>query len=1023
LCEYYAECVRLEARGQIRAKTREENRQFVYLPSITADNSAWHQHSIQKPWIPFIHQLKLKNHAFVGFPTHRFHWQDTKTDAEEFYCSPIFVVQVEYEVQDGCLMLRQRGAIRANDKWLERRFKDAEQRRHFLELCGLHGVADKPQEHSPSDLSFSELVKQLQRFYPGDCQEQLNVDRIAVGPPLQSASSDGIYNRAVLVAPGKMKFTERLYRELLTLAHETPDKELDASVLGAFFPSKTPQQDHVSQATTDTSFISFTPLNEEQRAACKSAQANRLTVICGPPGTGKSQAATTILTQSSVTGNSALFASRNHQPLQAVVPRLNAITEPDQIILRLNHPAGSTIDASLATAIDAALSRGGTDMHRDFREEDRQDLIHAAERALELNTRYQQTYELRHLQKRALEQYDLALSKIDESLRHKIDGKARLPEVTELDRLLTLLSVEFRWSFRSIFKWIRFHFLKRPLFETVKGVVDRYCDYYSPEKHTPPGTVSADRITFLKQALRYWIPVATAHAAATECKVYRRRLEEYPPLQQIATDCEKTKLIIQEKTCQVLRSIARDGASAISQEERTSLTEWRAALRNKGPVDNKEDQARLVRYQEKCTELMRTHVPLVATTNLSVGRDFPLTSELFDLLVIDEASQCDIASAIPLLFRCRRAVIVGDPKQLSHIVQFSGAMDRQLRQQFKVSNDHLERFSYRTTSLYDLADSSEYLNDDARVMLRQHYRCNPAIANFCNKQFYNEDLLVLTSQQEQGIRWTNVVGPVEGAPGGGSISHSEIEAVLLELDTLQQNNFSGSVGIVTPFRKQADRIRDKLHETLSQQQRDEWNILVDTADGFQGDERDIILFSLVGNIEMPRGSLNFLKDTPNRFNVAVSRARKLLHIFGDQHWAASCGAVHIEQLVQAVNAAQTATERLQNAPFREDLVGPEWEPRLAEALRREGIEFEQQYPTCGFFLDFSIFKNNIKLNVEVDGEAYHRGADGHRKFGDGQRDAVLIAEGWKVCRFWVYELREDMARCLEEIQAHLKSST
>ena len=165
---------------------------------------------------------------------------------------------------------------------------------------------------------------------------------------------------------------------------------------------------------------------------------------------------------------------------------------------------------------------------------------------------------------------------------------------------------------------------------------------------------------------------------------------------------------------------------------------------------------------------------------------------------------------------------------------------------------------------------------------------------------------------------------------------------------------------------------------------------------------------------MPSGSLRFLAQTPNRFNVAVSRAKKLLHVFGDVEWARRCGIPHIEQLA---SSCWGGTRK--SAGLRTDLIGPVWEPRLADALKDAGIPFHQQYPASGRYLDFAIMRPGLKLDVEVDGETYHRTYDGSRKREDLDRDLVLVANGWTVMRFWVYELRENMNACIERIRARL----
>jgi len=88
------------------------------------------------------------------------------------------------------------------------------------------------------------------------------------------------------------------------------------------------------------------------------------------------------------------------------------------------------------------------------------------------------------------------------------------------------------------------------------------------------------------------------------------------------------------------------------------------------------------------------------------------------------------------------------------------------------------------------------------------------------------------------------------------------------------------------------------------------------------------------------------------------------------------------------------------------------------ALRAAGIQTTAQHPVAGRRLDLAVFAPR-RLDIEVDGEAFHRMASGRRKDDDLWRDLQMQALGWKVCRFWVYELREDMARCVERVRTLL----
>ena len=105
----------------------------------------------------------------------------------------------------------------------------------------------------------------------------------------------------------------------------------------------------------------------------------------------------------------------------------------------------------------------------------------------------------------------------------------------------------------------------------------------------------------------------------------------------------------------------------------------------------------------------------------------------------------------------------------------------------------------------------------------------------------------------------------------------------------------------------------------------------------------------------------------------------------------------------------------------EELYESPWERRLDTALRNAGIETVAQYRIAGRRLDLAVIRDDVKLDIEVDGEAYHRTASGHRKDDDLWRDFQVQSLGWRVCRFWVYELRDDMDKCVARVEEHLAS--
>ena len=141
----------------------------------------------------------------------------------------------------------------------------------------------------------------------------------------------------------------------------------------------------------------------------------------------------------------------------------------------------------------------------------------------------------------------------------------------------------------------------------------------------------------------------------------------------------------------------------------------------------------------------------------------------------------------------------------------------------------------------------------------------------------------------------------------------------------------------------------------------------------------------------------------------MSRARAVLHIVGNREWALNCGISFIEKLAKRA----LPQDRSERSTEREPYQSP-WEKILAQALRQAGIAVEPQYPIAGRFLDLGILSPR-KVDVEVDGESVHRTAGGGRKDDDYWRDLQLQSLGWKVCRFWVYELRENLAACVRRV--------
>jgi len=471
--------------------------------------------------------------------------------------------------------------------------------------------------------------------------------------------------------------------------------------------------------------------------------------------------------------------------------------------------------------------------------------------------------------------------------------------------------------------------------------------------------------------------------------------------------------------------------SRLTREDRKLLGDYAALLslivssnQNNSTLDRK-IYAKYYELQSKAVNLLSSW----AVTSLSVKNKVPFQPGFFDLVIIDEASQCDIASALPLLYRAKRTVIIGDNKQLTHISSINHEQDMRLLERYDLQ-EHFLNWSYVGNSLFGLAQT--VCSSEDIVVLKDHHRSHADIINFSNREFYGGDLRIATKYEklkpiskDSAIRWVNVLGNVETPTSGGSINQTEAVAVVNELKRLIEMGYEGTIGVVSPFRAQADRINDIVtRDTELSGKLITRDFLVNTVHQFQGDERDIMIFSPVISKGMSKGSHHFLSRTGNLFNVAITRARSALIVVGNRNECSSCGIKYMERFVEYLSEIENRSEPKKEVdidlgpsyPKIPSVYVSDWEKELYENLYRNNIKTVPQYQVEQYLLDLALFHNGRKLDIEIDGEKYHRNWDGDLCKRDQLRNKRLLELGWDVMRFWVYEVRDDSSGCLARIQ-------
>lgn len=259
-----------------------------------------------------------------------------------------------------------------------------------------------------------------------------------------------------------------------------------------------------------------------------------------------------------------------------------------------------------------------------------------------------------------------------------------------------------------------------------------------------------------------------------------------------------------------------------------------------------------------------------------VSDTLPNIPNMFDLVIFDEATQCDIASALPALQRGKRAVIVGDGKQLRHVSFLSRKM------QAGIWCDVLEekggppsRYNYRDHSLLDLA-SDVIEKQSAITMLDEHYRSKPDLISFSNTHFYGGRLKVMQSRPGTGGEVALTFRKVSGRRSTSGRNRRECEEVIDELrsyiDRFGHLPTVPSIGVLSPYRDQVEYLDAEIRNTFSAQSLEKISLRVATPYGFQGEERDVMLVSMA--IDSASSRAGAYLNRPDMFNVAITRARK-----------------------------------------------------------------------------------------------------------------------------------------------------
>ena len=377
-----------------------------------------------------------------------------------------------------------------------------------------------------------------------------------------------------------------------------------------------------------------------------------------------------------------------------------------------------------------------------------------------------------------------------------------------------------------------------------------------------------------------------------------------------------------------------------------------------------------------------------------VAETFDPRTTRFDLVIVDEASQADLNALIPL-YMARQVVIVGDHEQVTPLgVGKEQTALENLRKSMLHDFPNAHLFD-AMSSIYDIGRQA--FGDAVRLV--EHFRSVPEIIAFSNQLSYEGKIRPLRATDSTHIKPACVAYPVEGTREG-DVNPREAEAIvsLIKAMTLHPAYAGKTIGVISMVKEdQALLIQSLLHKRIDSVELEKRRILAGISAEFQGDERDIMLLSLVDSTS-GEASLRTLREgayelVKKRYNVAASRAR-------DQLWVVHSFDSHRDlkpddlrfQLLQHARDPSAALHAFSMEPSGSE---SPLEREVAKRLADAGFRVKQQMSVGHFRIDMVIESDDKRLAVECDGDRY-RSPESLAE--DAARQAVLERLGWQFVR-------------------------
>jgi len=656
------------------------------------------------------------------------------------------------------------------------------------------------------------------------------------------------YTSAVILTT-RPTVTAGVLHELTQIAEKPSGvhRETVLNVINQEFLESSGQAPVKIEETELKNFFPITPLSlsDSQEDVIRKIEENDFLAVYGPPGTGKSQTIVNVVAHLIANGKTVLVASRMDKAVDVVAQRLNELNAPYLALRagRANYQKQLNMELQELLSNKVELNSGYDNLTADV--DDMKDLLKDVKRLED------SALKILSLEKK----YTLIFDEF-ESMKDSVSGLNLITEKLRFQQL------EEAKSIFNIIEEIENKY-KKNIFDKIK----LFFDYRKIKKLLNLNKVLNEDI--LKR-LPYELNIALEEA---KLRSVEDEIMSTGNLHQILRRIKLLKSRQKKLAVDILKNKRRTALKNI-------LTD--AAKRRRLMIHSKSLVSRKTRIQNNLLEKedfkpLLSAFPCWCTTTYAISNSLPLKPAMFDVAIIDEASQCDIASCIPILFRAKKAIIVGDDKQLPHLSFLEKAKEQSFLSQYNIDDRYQLMWRFRDNSMFDLAN----YYSTTPVLLDEHFRSPAPIIEFSSREFYGGKIKIMSPNINTGnIVELRVVkdGKVDHEATRNVAECEEIIKTIQELIIQDRDSNSSvpvSIGVISPFRAQVDLIKKALLKVFDTDTILKHGIDVGTAHTFQGDERDIMLLSWTFAPNSHPQSLMFAQK-PNLFNVAITRARHRL---------------------------------------------------------------------------------------------------------------------------------------------------